>query len=60
EQGRVLIPGKLRDKAEMKGDVTLFWHSNHIEVYSQARYQSELEQNQLGGEDFENLAKLGI
>src|SRR5712692_2121588 len=35
EQGRLLIPGKLRDAAGMKGEVTLFWDTNHIEVFSQ-------------------------
>jgi MraZ protein len=60
EQGRILIPGKLRDTAGMKGDVVLSWQSNHIEVLSQARYELEDQQNQLSAEDFENLGKLGI
>ncbi len=60
EQGRLLIPGKLREVAAMKGDVTLFWQTNHIEVYSQARYDNEADQNTLTGEDFEKLSELGV
>lgn len=60
EQGRLLIPGKLREQAGMKGDVTLFWQSNHLEVFSQTRYDAESDQNKLSAEDFENLSKLGI
>ena len=60
DQGRLLIPSKLRDQAGMKGDVKLNWETNHIEVLSQARYEEEAEQNKLTSEDFENLSRLGI
>ncbi len=60
EQGRLLIPAKLRDQAGMKGEVKLNWETNHIEVLSQARYEEEAERNRLTPEDFDNLAKLGI
>jgi MraZ protein len=60
EQGRVLIPAKLRESAGMKGEVTLFWQSNHIEVYSQARYDAEAEKNALTEQDYEDLSKFGI
>jgi len=60
DQGRVLIPSKLRDQAAMKGEVMLSWQSNHIEVLSQARYAAELEDNRLTPEDLENLGKLGV
>ena len=60
EQGRLLIPGKLRDQAGAKGEVRLNWESNHIEVLSQARYEEEAERNRLTPDDFENLKNLGI
>jgi len=60
DQGRLLIPGKLREQAGMKGEVRLNWESNHIEVLSQARYEEEAERNRLTVEDFNNLGKLGI
>ena len=60
EQGRVLIPAKLRESAGMKGEVTLFWQSNHIAVYSQARYDAEAEKNELTEQDYEDLSKFGI
>ena len=60
DQGRLLLPSKLRDEAGMKGEVMLSWQSNHVEIFSQGRYQTELEGYRLTGEDFENLSKLGI
>jgi len=60
EQGRLLIPGKLREQAGMKGEVMLTWQSNHIEVLSQSLYEVEQERNRLAEEDLENLGKLGI
>lgn len=60
DQGRLLIPAKLRDQAGMKGEVMLAWESNHIEVRSQARYEAALEEMKLRPEDFQYLAKLGI
>ncbi len=60
DQGRLLIPAKLREMAGMKGDVTLFWQTNHIEVFSQARYEAEADQNRMTAEDFANLSKLGV
>lgn len=60
EQGRLLVPSKLRDTAGMKGEVKLNWESTHIEVLSQARYEEEAEKNRLTPEDFENLKNLGI
>jgi transcriptional regulator MraZ len=60
DQGRLLIPSKLREQAGMKGEVRLNWESNHIEVLSQARYEEEADKNRLTPEDFENLKNLGI
>lgn len=60
DQGRLLIPSRLRDEAGMKGEVVLTWETNHIEVLSQARYQEEIAKNRLSAEDFERLKDLGI
>jgi MraZ protein len=60
EQGRLLIPSRLREQAGIKGEVRLNWETNHIEVLSQARYDEEAERNKLAPEDFENLKNLGI
>ncbi len=60
EQGRLLIPSKLRDSAGMKGEVTLFWEINHIEVFNQERYEAEAEQKRLTPEDFANLQNLKL
>ena len=58
EQGRMLIPAKLRESAGMKGEVTLFWQGNHLEVHNQAKYDAEADQNRLTAEDLEELAKV--
>ena len=60
EQGRLLIPAKLRDSAGMRGEVVLFWQSNHIAVYSQARYDAEAGKNDLTEQDYQDLSKFGI
>lgn len=60
EQGRLLIPSKLREGAGMKGEVMLTSQLDHVEVLSQARYDQELEANRLMPDDYENLSKLGV
>ena len=60
DQGRLLIPSKLREFAGMKGDVTLFWQSNHIEVFNQERYDAAAQKNVLTPDDLKNLSRLGI
>ena len=60
EQGRLLIPSKLREQAGIKGDVKLNWETNHIEVLSGVRYAEEAERNRMASQDFADLEKLGV
>ena len=60
DQGRLLIPAKLRESAGMKGDVTLFWQSNHVEVFNQSRYETEADAMRLNSDELESLGKLGV
>ena len=60
EQGRLLVPARLREEAGMKGDVKLTWQSNHVEALNADAYEKGIEENRLTPEEFDNLAKLGI
>ena len=45
-QGRILVPGTLREGSGMRGEVRMVWQSNHILVLSAERYQEKLAQTQ--------------
>ena len=59
-QGRVLINGRLREKAEMVGEVEVFGQVDHLEVWNHGRVQQDQEQNPLTDEDLGELAKYGV
>ena len=60
-QGRVLIPSVLRDKAEMKGDVAVLGALTLLEVWNNERFVKEMiEENPLTPEDEQVLNQLGI
>ena len=60
DQGRMLLPAKLRDSAAMTGDVTLVWKLNRIEVRSAVRYVADVQGNPFTEEDMEGLSKWGV
>ncbi len=60
-QGRVLIPSVLREKADMKGDVAVLGALTFLEVWNNERFLKEMiEQNPLTPEDEQVLDQLGI
>ena len=59
-QGRVSIHGRLRESAEMVGEVDVFGNLNHLEVWNHERFAKKLEQEPLTEEDFSTLADHGI
>ena len=59
-QGRVLIPSILREKAEMIGDVAVLGSLTYLEVWNNQRFVNELEQNPITPEDEQVLDQLGI
>lgn len=59
-QGRILIPGLLRESAEMKGEVVVLGYQNHLRVWNHARLQERLKAAPLTEEDSQILADLGI
>lgn len=60
-QGRVLIPSVLREKAEMKGEVAVLGNLTFLEVWNNERFVKEMiEQNPITPEDEQVLDQLGI
>ncbi len=59
-QGRVLIPGLLRESASLKGDVAVVGTLNHLEVRVLEDYRKQIEENPITPEDEQALAQLGI
>lgn len=60
-QGRVLIPSVLREKAEMKGEVAVLGNLTYLEVWNNERFVKEMiEQNPITPEDEQLLDQLRI
>jgi len=56
-QGRILVPGTLREGSGMRGEVKMVWQSNHILVLSAERYQEKLAQTTTVDESVVELAE---
>ena len=59
-QGRILIPQRLRDKAQISGDVVVIGENDHMVVWNESIIQKNVEANPITQEDREALADLGI
>jgi MraZ protein len=60
KQGRVLIPGVLRDSAGVKGEVTVLGSINCIDVWNRQRYLEDIRKNPLSTDDLKALDELGV
>ncbi len=58
KQGRVLIHPRLRESAEINGEVVVFGNSDHLKVWNHERFVAKLAP--FGDEDNEALAKFGF
>ncbi|HEY6074522.1 MAG TPA: division/cell wall cluster transcriptional repressor MraZ [Anaerolineales bacterium] len=58
-QGRLLLPGVLRESANLKGDVAVMGNLTYLEVRNVADLQQELQQP-FTAEDEKTLDELGI
>jgi MraZ protein len=58
EQGRVTLPGKLREFANMEKSIVLVGQLNKFELWNEAAWQAK-EQAWLDGSDNEGLEELG-
>ena len=61
-QGRVLVPGALREAPGIEGDVWVMWQSTHLLVMSEERYQEKTAaaEAQLSGEGLAYAENLGL
>ena len=59
-QGRVSIRARLRESAEMVGEVDVFGNMSHLEVWNHERFDRKMKSEPLTDEDFDALAKYGI
>jgi MraZ protein len=60
KQGRLLIQPKLRESAEMSGEVAVLGKSSFLEVWNNERFLSRLKARSLTEEDRRNLSILGL
>lgn len=59
-QGRVLIPGRLRDAAGMTGDVDVLGQMTYLEVWNHDRLLAKLNREPFTDDDARALAEFGI
>ena len=60
EQGRVLIQPRLRDSAQMSGEVDVLGLQNYLEVWNHERFIAKLMRDPFTDEDAKALADFGI
>jgi len=60
KQGRVMIPGPLREEAEIEKEVVLLGTQDKIELWSKAKYEAFLEEEIDIAEAMEDLADEGF
>ena len=59
-QGRVLIHPRLRESADMAGDVDVFGQYDHLEVWNHDRFIATLARDPFTDEDARALAAFGL
>ncbi len=59
-QGRVLIPGRLREAAGVIGDVDVLGQISYLEVWSHERFVAKLKREPFTDDDARALAEFGI
>ena len=59
-QGRLLMPGLLREAAEIKGEVAVVGNLRYLEVRNMEAYKAQLQENPFTADDATSLSDLGI
>ena len=60
QQGRVIIPARLRDAATMNGDVDVLGQVNYLDVWSHERFLTKLQRDPYTDDDARSLAEFGV
>jgi MraZ protein len=59
-QGRVLIPGRLREAAGIAGDVDVLGQVDYLDIWNHDRFVSKLQREPFSDDDARALADAGI
>jgi len=59
-QGRVLIPTRLRESAQMVGDVDVFGQVTYLEVWNHERFLAKMQREPFTDDDARALAEYGL
>ena len=59
-QGRVLVPGRLRESAGMTGEVDVFGQYSYLDVWNHERFVARLQRDPYTDDDARSLADFGI
>lgn len=59
-QGRVLIPTRLRESAQMVGDVDVFGQVTYLEVWNHERFLAKMQREPFTDDDARALAGYGL
>jgi len=60
QQGRVLIPPKLRVRARVDGEVIVLGSGDHLLVWNEVVFEERMRAEQLTPEDLRDLSQFGI
>ena len=60
DQGRVLIQPRLRDSAQMAGEVDVLGQQNFLEIWNHERFVAKLGRDPFTADDAKSLADFGI
>jgi len=60
QQGRVVVPQILRERADVLGEVVVSGRLDTLEIWNRERFDRKLEEEPFSEEDFDALAELGI
>jgi len=59
-QGRLLLPALLREKANLKGEVSVVGNLDYLEVHNYEDFTKQIEEHPFTDEDANALSELGI
>jgi len=59
-QGRVLIPPRLRESAQMVGEVDVFGQVDYLEVWNHERFLAKMQREPFTDDDARALAEYGL
>ena len=60
KQGRILIPGLVRETAAMKGEVMVLGQTTFLDVWNRQRLVDDMRKNQLTADEENQLGQMGV